>query len=292
MAVVVATDLTKHSEPALRVGVRWADSHDERLVVLYCVEAGLQQWLWGHLVDGSEAMEARLRTEAGEQLNGHVESVLEEMSLDMNVETRVILDDPMHGVQATVEEYPTRLLVVGSRAKGKDRLGSTAEQLVRSSSAPVLVVPSHVRSESVSRVLAPVDLTETSRQSLYEAIDITRHWKAELLIHHAFVMPSSTGLANESSTSGELADDPDEDDQWERFHDFLDDYDLSGVDHRTILRLEKAAPSILEAASEHEVDLIVMGTQSISGIMRFVFGSHAIKVLRKASCPVLVVREA
>ena len=214
------------------------------------------------------------------------------MPADVDVEVSVLLDDPMHGLQTAVADHPTSLLVVGTRSKGKDRLGSTAEQMVRSSPAPVLVVPSHTRDLEISRVLAPVDLTEISRESLREAIDISRHWRAELLVHHAFVMPSSTGLAGESSSVGEeLADDPDEDDQWEKFHQFLEEFDLTDIDHRTLLRLEKAAPSILEAASEKDIDLIVMGTHSETGIMRFVFGSHAIKVLRNAPCPVLVVRE-
>jgi nucleotide-binding universal stress UspA family protein len=292
MAVVVATDLTKHSEAALRTGWRWAASRDEDLVVVYCVEAGFQQWLWGQLVDGSEAMEARLRTEANERLHRQIDGLEEaESSEEVTVETVVMLDDPMHGVQTAVEEHPTSLLVVGTRSKGSDHLGSTAEQLVRSSAAPVLVVPSHISDPTIERILAPVDLTECSRQSLFEAIEIARLWQAELLIHHAFVMPSSTGLTGDSSPTGDLADDPNEADQWERFHEFLEDYDLSGIEHRNILRLEKAAPSILESASKQQVDLIVMGTHSGTGIMRFVFGSHAIKVLRDTPCPVLVVRE-
>jgi nucleotide-binding universal stress UspA family protein len=48
---------------------------------------------------------------------------------------------------------------------------------------------------------------------------------------------------------------------------------------------------IVRLAEEEAVDLIVLGTHGRSGIKHFLIGSVAEKVLRKAPCPVLVVRE-
>jgi nucleotide-binding universal stress UspA family protein len=48
-------------------------------------------------------------------------------------------------------------------------------------------------------------------------------------------------------------------------------------------------PRILEAAGSMPADVIVMGTHGRSGFDRFVVGSVAEKVLRKAPCPVLAV---
>jgi len=49
---------------------------------------------------------------------------------------------------------------------------------------------------------------------------------------------------------------------------------------------------ILEAAKRHAADLIVMGTHGRSGLSRVFAGSVAESVLRKAPCPVLIVRDA
>ena len=50
------------------------------------------------------------------------------------------------------------------------------------------------------------------------------------------------------------------------------------------------AETIIDCASEEGVDLIVMSTHGRSGVNRWVYGSVADKVLRGASCPVLLVR--
>jgi nucleotide-binding universal stress UspA family protein len=48
----------------------------------------------------------------------------------------------------------------------------------------------------------------------------------------------------------------------------------------------------LNAMGEKEsLDLIVMGTQGVTGAREVLFGTHAVQVLHKASCPVLVVPE-
>lgn len=50
------------------------------------------------------------------------------------------------------------------------------------------------------------------------------------------------------------------------------------------------ADAIIEAAEELDVELIVMSTHGHGGLTRWVFGSVADKVLRKAHVPVLLIR--
>ncbi|MFH1623924.1 MAG: universal stress protein [Pseudomonadota bacterium] len=47
---------------------------------------------------------------------------------------------------------------------------------------------------------------------------------------------------------------------------------------------------IITIAKEKEIDLIVMGTHGRTGLGRVLFGSVALRVLRRATCPVLTVR--
>ncbi|GAB5465420.1 MAG: universal stress protein [Candidatus Kapaibacteriales bacterium] len=53
----------------------------------------------------------------------------------------------------------------------------------------------------------------------------------------------------------------------------------------------KASTEITDYASENDIDLIVINTHGASGIEHFLFGSTTEKVLRKAKCPVMVVRK-
>ena len=50
------------------------------------------------------------------------------------------------------------------------------------------------------------------------------------------------------------------------------------------------AEMILEAATDQNIDLIVMSTHGYSGSKRWVYGSVANKVLQQAQCPVFLVR--
>jgi nucleotide-binding universal stress UspA family protein len=52
----------------------------------------------------------------------------------------------------------------------------------------------------------------------------------------------------------------------------------------------KAAESVVEYATQNEVDLITIATHGRSGVSRWVWGSVADRVLRSACVPVLMVR--
>jgi nucleotide-binding universal stress UspA family protein len=56
------------------------------------------------------------------------------------------------------------------------------------------------------------------------------------------------------------------------------------------LREGKPADEILAAAREWEADAIVIGTHGRSGVSRLVLGSTADSVVRRAPCPVLVIK--
>jgi nucleotide-binding universal stress UspA family protein len=57
----------------------------------------------------------------------------------------------------------------------------------------------------------------------------------------------------------------------------------------TMVTSESPAREIANYASEHKVDLLVIGTHGRSGISRMLIGSVAEKVVRLAPCPVLTV---
>lgn len=70
----------------------------------------------------------------------------------------------------------------------------------------------------------------------------------------------------------------------------LTDRLLAEVPHEAVIRRGYPATEIVHAASEGAYDLIVMATHGHSGLEHALLGSITEKVLRKAHCPVLVVR--
>ena len=59
----------------------------------------------------------------------------------------------------------------------------------------------------------------------------------------------------------------------------------------TVVRQGKAFVEIIKTAKEKNMDLIVMGSHGRTGISHMLMGSVAEKVVRKAACPVLIVRD-
>ena len=63
------------------------------------------------------------------------------------------------------------------------------------------------------------------------------------------------------------------------------------INVKTVLKTGKPFLEIIETASEENVDLIIIATHGHSGVEHILFGSTAEKVVRKAPCPVLTLRE-
>jgi len=64
----------------------------------------------------------------------------------------------------------------------------------------------------------------------------------------------------------------------------------AGVDLETVILEGKPAAEIVKYATEHKIDLIVIGTQGKKGIERLLLGSVAENVIRSAPCRILVVK--
>lgn len=62
-----------------------------------------------------------------------------------------------------------------------------------------------------------------------------------------------------------------------------------GIELRSEVREGQAADAILTAGRLHQADMIVVGTHGRRGFDRVMLGSVAERVMRKASCPVLLV---
>ena len=58
-----------------------------------------------------------------------------------------------------------------------------------------------------------------------------------------------------------------------------------------LIKTGKPFVEIIETASANDIDLIIIATHGHTGVEHLLFGSTAEKVVRKAPCPVLTLRE-
>jgi nucleotide-binding universal stress UspA family protein len=77
----------------------------------------------------------------------------------------------------------------------------------------------------------------------------------------------------------------------ERLSHLLDEAEREKLKARLVMRRGTPYLEIVEYASEHNIDLIVIGTHGRGGLAHMMMGSVAERVVRKAPCPVLTVRD-
>jgi nucleotide-binding universal stress UspA family protein len=204
-------------------------------------------------------------------------------------------DSPSEAIIDYAEEQDVDLVVMGTHGrKGMDRLlsGSVSEEVVRGAPCPVFTVlgtdgaGDHV--PAVTRVLAPVDLSDQSELVMNHAAALADAYAAPLDLLHVVeeaAYPSAYGLDPLT---------PDLPNVQERAREALEtlagELDLRTDPVNVHVLAGNAARDIVEFAREHGADLIVMATHGRTGLERFLIGSVAEKVVRRAPCPVFTLK--
>jgi nucleotide-binding universal stress UspA family protein len=191
---------------------------------------------------------------------------------------------------AHCDEHDIDLVVMGTRGRtgiGRLLLGSVAEQVVREAPCPVLTVPSKSPDDSLSRVLAAVDLSEHSRPILEHALAMAALHGARLDVIHV-VQEITVPTAYTPELAPMMTPDLEERAR-EGLVELVAQVDL-GLMERSHVTIGYPATEILRYAEENGVNLIVMATHGLTGIQHFLIGSVTEKVVRRAPCPVLTVR--
>ena len=138
-------------------------------------------------------------------------------------------------------------------------------------------------------ILCAVDFSPASQAPLELAADLARRHRCQLSVAHVFEPPTATATDLLVSPP-ELFDAAVCDTERELERCRARAQELSDRPIRSVLLKGAPAEALVEWAREHPCDLIVLGTHGRNGLERFVLGSVAEKVVRTASCSVMVAR--
>jgi nucleotide-binding universal stress UspA family protein len=142
-------------------------------------------------------------------------------------------------------------------------------------------------SVSVEKILLATDFSSASEKAAAYAKALARRFSSTVEITH--VIDPSVVTSYEEAIVGlpvnermQIAN--------ENLERLRDDLSASGITVRpTLSEGHRPFANLLKIAKDHEVDLIVAGTHSKSGVERLLLGSTAEQLIRNAECPVLTV---
>jgi nucleotide-binding universal stress UspA family protein len=278
--ILVATDFSSTSEKALQYAVAIATRYHSNIHLVHVIEPTAVEFL------APEAM-----SQAYEQLHHAAEEQLKEQTRelrDVRHQTHLISGAASEVVEALVRQNHIDLVVVGTRgAKGLEKLvlGSTAEEIFRIATCPVLTVGPNVPlvdlAAGLNRILFPTDLASDESVALAHAISLAKRHNAHLMLLHimAGVQPPAPGEAEgfEKPYVNRL------------LRLIRNDAGLPYPPDCRIAYGQAAADAILRVARELSADLIVLSVRPEEPWATRL-PDRAYRIVATSPCPVLTIR--
>ena len=144
---------------------------------------------------------------------------------------------------------------------------------------------------TIKKVLVPIDFSDYSKSALKYAVNFTKSFNAEIILVYVVepvIYPPDFSMGQIAMPSINTEWDDRAKDELQK----LAKNEITGVNSvKTIIKTGKPFVEIIETAKEENIDLIIIATHGHSGVEHILFGSTAEKVVRKAPCPVLTLRE-
>jgi nucleotide-binding universal stress UspA family protein len=274
--ILAPTDFSPSAESAMRSAEYLCRQERARLDLLHVLQLPAPSYL-GRLGLDRDFRQTWIAG-AREQL---AELARELVGSELEVETILREGKPWSEILDVARERGADLICLGNSghsALERMLLGSTAENVVRRSDVPVLIVRDRPLT-GVRRILVPVDFDPGTKVAIRFAL--AKFPAAEISALHV-VAP----LPPADPVVGPLV--PNLAAIREKIRRLLDNSGAREVTESVRLMADPAA-AVLEAARETEVDLLVLTTHGRRGVLRAMLGSVAEKVVRHADRPVLVL---
>ncbi|MEA3288282.1 MAG: universal stress protein [Candidatus Marinimicrobia bacterium] len=140
------------------------------------------------------------------------------------------------------------------------------------------------------KILVPTDFSESAKYALPFAVDLAKKYAASLHVLHVvepIVAPVDFAWGTYSYPDIE-----------KQLSGYVDESLTKIIEEQIPTEIVSDSTSlhgkpwreIVSFARDQKMDLIVMATHGLSGLSHALYGSTAEKVVRKAPCPVLIVR--
>ncbi len=292
--ILFATDFSDDAARAQEYAMYLATQWDAKVDVLHVIEA--PAWL------NADAATVAVLEQARRDVAQRLEQVYDHMVRSgISATVRQVLGNPAEQVALTVRDNGADLVVLGMQGRTNllyGLIGSTVERVVKDGPCPVLAVPG-MRDEAgrpmdagphvpVRNILVAVDFSSPSLNAVEYAIQLAHGLGCKLTLMHVleplcYDLDCGLGLIEQETRKR---------DHWNKQLSELKDL-ITSIGLPADVDISGGFPSdaILAGMLRHRSDLVVMGTHGRRGVSDRRFGSVAEAVLRRATCPVLTVKQ-
>lgn len=143
---------------------------------------------------------------------------------------------------------------------------------------------------ALRKILVPIDFSEYSKKALHYAIPFARQFHAKILLLYvveptiypadfSFGQIGMPNVENELRVKGE-----------QELQELIAEEIKGVVPAEGLVKVGLPFVEVVSYAKEEGIELIIVATHGHTGVEHVLFGSTAEKIVRKAPCPVLVVR--
>jgi universal stress protein A len=140
---------------------------------------------------------------------------------------------------------------------------------------------------TLRRLLVPTDFSDASRAAVKYGVAFAENFRCTLhLLHVLETVTGADPLALEIPERSAIERSI-EASAWEQLRRVLTPGEQSRIKAELWIEWGRPVDEIIRYATQHEIDLISMGTHGRGGVERLLLGSVAEHVVRHAPCPVL-----
>lgn len=284
--MLIPTDGSEGSLAGARIGIALASRARADVHVLTVVER-----LGGMIGFGDDAALSTLE-EAAIEATEAVANMARDYDAELDVTTVVEQGTPFQSIREYAYRREIDVITMGTKGQtGLNRflLGSVTENVLRTSRSPVLAVPPEASTDAIDdvtfeRLLLPTEGSEGAGIATEWGIALAARMGSTIHALYSVDTSSFSGFQDSEQLLAALER------RGEKVLETVrEDARDHGVDVSSSITTGPPANAILEYATDHETDMIVLGTHGRTGIGQWFLGSVTENVLRQVDVPVFCV---
>ncbi len=277
-SLLVASDLSSRSKPAVMRGVQLADSTQARLAILHVVE--------------DDQPEDRMREEM-RSAAAFLEEQATALGRPAHCEIVTRAGDAFRVIAEEAQARAADLIVLGAHRRQFLRdifIGTTIERVTRTAGCPLLMANAKT-GERWRRVLIAVDLSETSGQAARAALALGLLDEAEVTFLHAYAPVTRQMMIHAGVGENRVRAEAEREFQAIRreVSGFIQGLGLGDLDYAARIVEGTGATAIAGVVEQAKPDLLVIGTRGLSGVKRLFLGSVAQELMSSVEIDILAV---